>query len=301
MDKFLNHFRMVATYKNLTAASDALHISQPALSKSIKKLEDYFDVKLFERQHRGMELTPYGKALLHRVERMDMELRYAREEINALKTGTSTTLRVGAGAIWGLSYMPDIMNRLYQEFPDMQLILKSGAIQELLPQLLTGELDLALGGSESEGSTPDELVHIPLITVDFVVIARPSHPLVCQQPANAEALNRYRWVVFQQAEENILQLNGFFARNNQPPASICLQSSFWSSALSLLHLDDYLMGVPKQLYGLAHKAGLVEVPMSESIWQFSTGIWYHPTAANLPAIRKAIQFIRAASEPPAQS
>nr|WP_067294242.1 LysR family transcriptional regulator [Marinobacterium profundum] len=296
MDKFLHHFHMVATYKNLTAASDALHISQPALSKSIKKLEDYFDVKLFERQHRGMELTAYGKALLHRVERMDMEFRYARDEISSLKTGTCKMLRIGAGAIWGLSYMPDIMNRLYQAFPGIELVLQSGAIQELLPKLLNGELDIALGGPESGGSVPDELVHIPLVTVDFVVIARPSHPLASVGCADARALNSYRWVVFQQAQENILQLNGYFARNQQPAASICLQSSFWSSALSLLHLDDYLMGIPRQLYWMAEKEGLVIVPMNESIWQFSTGIWYHPSAASLPAIAKTIDFIRAASK-----
>ena len=292
MDKLLHQFRVVAELKNITAASDILHISQPALTKNIKKLEQQFDVKLFERLPRGMQLTAYGEQLLKRVGRIEMEYHYAREELNALKSGVSAKLRVGAGPIWGLAYMPHVLDRLYQEFPGLQMILKAGTTQELIPQLMNGELDLALGASSYEGQTPDELAHIPLVNVEFVVVARPSHPLAGKTRVSAAQLNACRWVVFQRATENILRLNEFFHRHNLPPADVCLQSSYWSSALELLLMGDYLMCIPCQLFGLAQQSGLVLIPQEDVIWEFSSGIWYHPTNIHLPAVSRLIEVIQ---------
>ncbi|UTW11215.1 LysR family transcriptional regulator [Marinobacterium rhizophilum] len=291
MNKFLHQFRVVAEQKNLTAASQLLHLSQPALTKNIKKVEEEFGVPLFERLPRGMLLTPFGEALLHRVKRMEMEYRYAHEEVSALQSGATASLNIGSGPVWALNYLPDILSQLYQRFPKLSVKLESGSMSVLLPKLASGELDLALGTQEVDEQLSDELKYIHMIDVDLIVVARRNHPLAHQATVSAEEVSRYRWVLFMQSLDQIKQYNHFFLQHGLPPIDICLQSDYWTTALAMLHQGDYLMSMPKQLLQQAMDNGLVQIAFVQKIWGFSSGIWYAPTARSLPAVNEFINFM----------
>ena len=77
-----------------------LHISQPALTRSIRQLENTIGVPLFERLPTGVALTKQGEVLARRVKLMELEYRHALSEISALEQGITGTLRIGAGPMW---------------------------------------------------------------------------------------------------------------------------------------------------------------------------------------------------------
>src|SRR5260221_14018892 len=94
--RLLRHFLAVVERKNITAGFDDLHISQPALTRSIRQLEKTIGVTLFERLPTGVALTRNGEVLARRARLMDLEYQHALAEISAMQQGLAGVLRVGA-------------------------------------------------------------------------------------------------------------------------------------------------------------------------------------------------------------
>lgn len=98
--RLLRHFLAVVEHKGITSAAEELHISQPALTKSIRQLEDNLGVTLFERMPTGVVPTPFGEILARRARLMDLEYRHALAEIHAIKGGAGGTINIGAAPVW---------------------------------------------------------------------------------------------------------------------------------------------------------------------------------------------------------
>src|SRR5215469_11864445 len=85
----------IAEHGTLMAAADALNVSQPAVTKSIKELETRLGVQLLERSGAGVRLTRYGEALLRRARAVVTEIASAERELEEMKSGAQKTLSVG--------------------------------------------------------------------------------------------------------------------------------------------------------------------------------------------------------------
>src|SRR5215469_9982332 len=107
--RLLRHFLGVVEKRNITAAAEALHISQPALTRSIRQLEKTIGVDLFERLPTGVVLTRHGEVLAQRAKLMDLEYKHALAEIKALEQGLSGTLQIGAGPVWITDILPTVV------------------------------------------------------------------------------------------------------------------------------------------------------------------------------------------------
>ena len=90
------YFATVAEYGTVRGAAARLGISQPALTKAIRRLEDEMGVVLFDRQARGVTPTAYGRTLLRHARNLQASLKEAREEIAALRAGIAGRVRIGA-------------------------------------------------------------------------------------------------------------------------------------------------------------------------------------------------------------
>src|SRR5512135_2528956 len=102
----LRPFLAVARSGNLSAAARELAVSQPALTKSVRKLEQQVGVPLFDRRARGMALTASGAALLSHARTIEAQCRVADGELEALVHGQAGRIRVGAGPYWGNTVVP---------------------------------------------------------------------------------------------------------------------------------------------------------------------------------------------------
>jgi len=115
--RLIRQFVVAVEHGNITAASVALHISQPALTKSIRKLEDFLGVKLLERHSRGVVPTVFGEVLLRRGKLVELEFEYAATEIEALKGGKKGTIRIGSSPVFSTLYMPKVSAEIIQTKP----------------------------------------------------------------------------------------------------------------------------------------------------------------------------------------
>ncbi len=133
---------MVAEEQHLTRASRRLHLTQPALSAQIAKLEESVGDKLFDRSRRGMSLTEAGKVWLIYAERALGELDNGVREIEALQGLSRGVLRLGAGATATQYLLPPHVAAFRQNHAAVRFFLREAGSQTVIEEVLSGALDL---------------------------------------------------------------------------------------------------------------------------------------------------------------
>jgi DNA-binding transcriptional LysR family regulator len=100
----LQHFRFVAETGNFAAAARKAHITQPALSNSIRILEQRMEVQLFDRSERPIRLTPAGRNVLNRIDFLLHVARNVEKEVSYLSQGLAGELRIGMTSVSSASF-----------------------------------------------------------------------------------------------------------------------------------------------------------------------------------------------------
>ena len=138
-------FASIATTGSLGRSAEALHITQPALSRTVKRLEDQLGAPLFERHSKGMQLTAIGAALLPHAQLLLREAEHASDEIKAMRGLAKGTIRVGAVGSIASSILPLAIGEVLQRWPQLQVRAIEGVWDRLTDALVRHEIDLALG------------------------------------------------------------------------------------------------------------------------------------------------------------
>jgi DNA-binding transcriptional LysR family regulator len=140
----LKHFVLIAEHRTFTAAARRAHLSQPALTASIHRLEEQLGARLFHRGRSGAELTAAGTALLPRARAalaaVD-EGRRAVAEVAGLRAGE---VRIGAGATACTYLLPPLLAAFRRRHPGVRILLREAFTDQLEAALEAGQLDLAI-------------------------------------------------------------------------------------------------------------------------------------------------------------
>ncbi|AFI30742.1 LysR family transcriptional regulator [Bacillus sp. A053] len=140
----LEYFQTLARMQHVTKAAKSLSITQPALSRSIARLENHLGVPLFDRQGRSITLNQYGHIFLRRVQAMMKEYTEGKEEIQALLKPDQGVVSLGFLHTLGTTLVPDLIGSFQQEYPNIAFQLKQNHSYWLLERLKSGDLDLCL-------------------------------------------------------------------------------------------------------------------------------------------------------------
>jgi DNA-binding transcriptional LysR family regulator len=128
---------------SVSAAGRKAHLTQPAVSRSLKQLEEEIGVELFAREGRGVLLTAAGRALVPHARGLVREAERARVEVKRVAQAAYFDLRVGAVESIGIYVLPPAFERLREQHPDLKLKLWLARTQELLERVEAATLDLA--------------------------------------------------------------------------------------------------------------------------------------------------------------
>lgn len=188
----LSAFLAIVTHGSLGRAAEVLHVTQPALSRTIKRLEAQLGAPLFERNSKGMLLTPVGEALLPHATLMDRVAEHANEEINALRGLAKGTIKVGGIASAVSLILPVAIHRVFMQWPNLQARIIEGVWDRLADALTKHEIDLALGMATAES---EEIV--PVIDCYWedktYIVASMVHPLRQKARLQLSDTLHYRW------------------------------------------------------------------------------------------------------------
>jgi LysR family cys regulon transcriptional activator len=200
---------------NVSEAAEALHTSQPGVSKQIRALEDELGIQVFVRHgKRLVEITEPGKAVIAIAERILAEaqnLRRAGEEFANEKLGTLTVATTHTQARYSL---PKTVTAFKRRYPKVQLVIHQGNPTQICEQVLAGEADLCVA-TEAITLYP-ELISMPVYQWNRCVVVPPKHPLL-RSPLTLEALAQHPIVTYDFAFANrSLVQKAFEARGLQP-------------------------------------------------------------------------------------
>lgn len=186
---------------SVSAAAEALHTSQPGVSRQIKELEDELGVEIFVRHGKRLTaITEPGRAVLAIAERILAEaanLKRAGAEFANEKLGTLTIATTHTQARYAL---PEPVAALKRRYPDVQLVIHQGNPTQICEMVLRGEADFAIA-TEQIAEVP-ELVSLPCYQWNRCIVVPPRHPLARAKPLTLEAIAGHPIVTYDFAFAN---------------------------------------------------------------------------------------------------
>lgn len=239
----LRQFLAIYDSGSLGQAAEQLHITQPALSKSLRQLEDEMGVPLFERTSSGVEPTVYGEALSSHIRVIESEFRNAEAEIASLKGATRGNVYVGVGPSMAPHLVPNVVLRLRKEKPGINITVIEGLSEDHLPALRRGSLDLAVGTwpAVNEKSLSSETVLRDRVSV----IAGWKHPLAAAtSPVPLAGLLKYPWVLPPHSQRWRNHLDEIFLKHGLELPEPGVTTNSPTLLRSVLLGKDYLSFVP---------------------------------------------------------
>ncbi|ALI55177.1 LysR family transcriptional regulator [Celeribacter marinus] len=226
----INHLRLAAallTEAKLTDAAHALGIAQPAASRLASEIETIIDAQFYQREGRGIALTPEGHALAIRADRILNEIGDAGREIDELRRGLTGTVAIGAVTGPAIDLVLPVVRHARIDMPAAQVEIEVATSDHLRDMVLDRRLDFALARLP-EDSTATLFDYTPIGVEPVSLIARQNHPLMrAQADTSLESLLNYDWVmpasgaILRQTVERALRDLG-----HAPPARVLNTSSF---------------------------------------------------------------------------
>ena len=186
----LRHFIDLALTTSFSQSAVRLHITQPALSRSIKALEDELGQPLFDRVGRRIEITPFGQQLLAHARSLIDLADTLRQNTEQAQQGLRGRLRIGLGSGPGALLTTPLLLRMAQHTPQVQLHISRGSTDLLVQALRERDLDALVIDIRALKPAPDLQVEaLPEMAAGFLV--RPGHPLLGERSVRLSQLNQY--------------------------------------------------------------------------------------------------------------
>ncbi len=168
----LRYFLQVAKRSSFTRAAEDLVISQPALSRSIQKLEEELGQPVFERKTRSVSLTEAGTLLQSRAQQVLAMIEDTKAEIT--DDGKSGRVRIGAIPTIAPYFLPEVLGQFSSAFPQANLVVQENTTDVLLKSCTQGEIDLAIVALPVSAKYLDVE---ELFTEELLLVMPPDHPL----------------------------------------------------------------------------------------------------------------------------
>ncbi len=137
-------FYTVAKHKHMTKASHELHISQPAISQSIKKLEDQLGGTLFMRSNKGMELTSEGEMFYEYVKGALELINNAENEFTSFKDLSKGEVKIGCSTTLTKLVLMDTLKAYHLDYPNINITITNDLTSNLINDLKLGKLDFVI-------------------------------------------------------------------------------------------------------------------------------------------------------------
>lgn len=184
----IRHALALGQYRNFRLAAEALHLTQPTLSRSIATLEEALGVSLFDRSHKGVTPTPFGRVLLERGATLVSGEADLRREIQLLAGLEIGSIAIGAGPYASEISVAVAVARVVDAHPRLRIRFATNDPAEVVRDVLAQRIDV--GVAEVSGPDADDrLVVEPLPPHPIVLACRPDHPLAAvSRPSAAQVI-----------------------------------------------------------------------------------------------------------------
>ena len=202
-------FKEVAEVGNITAAAQALYISQSAVSQSIKQLERDLQTRLFARNSRGVSLTAEGQMLYEYVRSAMGLLETGEEKLSQTRELQMGQLTIGASDTVTSQFLLPYLDEFHKEHPAIHIQIISGRSHKVLGLLRSGKVDIAFASTPGEGSFET----IPCFATHSIFVASPDYPCDFNHIYTLAEIADFPLILLERKASSRLYLERFFLQN----------------------------------------------------------------------------------------
>lgn len=223
--RHLRHLIAIAEEGTLQKASERLHITQPALTKSMQTLEYDLDAKLFDRIGRRLRLTDIGQELVISGKRILRTVRDTEDMVNNWRSGASGRITIGLGPAYSVLLSANLVEKILSDHGPVHLQIESGDTDALLAKLLNDDLHLAVCDLAFAPSDPDISV-IDLQPQSIVGLVRKNHSLAGRNSVTTKELSMFP-IAHSPAPAQFTDFSvGLAGLNQNNQGTVCLANNY---------------------------------------------------------------------------
>ena len=242
----IQYFLVVARTGLLATAAIECGVTQPALTKAMKRIEAEFGLGLFERNARGMRLTSSGLRFVDQARRLNADYADTMLLVNEMRMQNAGLLRIGVTDTSAGNLITPTLAALIPKRPGLRISLKIDRSDALATEVLNGDLDLALVPLYED--QPFEGERTKIDTDSMFPLVRTGHPLTRKARVLMSDLTPYGWILGSPTSVAFGVVNEIFQRHKLPPPRVVVEIPHASEAtLSLLASTDLISLVPASI------------------------------------------------------
>lgn len=203
----LRAFSVLARTGSFTATAKQLHLSQSAISHSMKALEQEVGCRLLDRMGKTVVLTQAGEQLLMHVQKIIAEMEAARTELGRLGKWGSSRLRIGASTTACQHVLPGVLREFKESFPQCAISIEPGDTPEMITALREHRIDLAVN---LEPQREESLEFRPLFTDELQFIVSPLHAWAREGRVPRDDIARQNYILYGKASYTFRMIEDYF-------------------------------------------------------------------------------------------
>lgn len=287
----LRVFDAIIKCGSMKAAAKLLNQTQPAVTRSLRELEQVLGAPLITRGVNGIALTEMGKLFEPRMKLILSELKRAVDEIGQVTQSTRGVVSFGCSLLPSCSILPSVIKRFHEVMNrDAQITMTEGQLADLLPSLRLGRLDFFIGVMPPDINLNEFFVE-PLLTTEFCVIARKGHPLADSTSLSRLSSSKWYLPMSEAGYYANLELQ-LFPEERSGNISILFSDSL-SIGEHLILDSDYLFIGPTMMLEQPHnKEVFCKIPVKEKLPNGTFSLIYRKNTALTPVAKQLADEIR---------
>lgn len=290
--RHLQSFLTIAQLRSVGAAADAMAITQPALSKTLRELEDALGVKLFIRDKKGMLLTRFGEVFLQHAAASMASLRQGIDSIKL--AGNTGGLGVAVGVLPNVAarVMPRAVSVFKQDAVNTTVRIVTGTNSRLLDQLRLGEIDLVVGRL----AQPEYMIGLSferLYVESLVLAVRPGHPLTKVSRFRPKMISDYPWMLPHHGTIIRLEADRFLLAQGIVPPRDIVETTSIDFGRSYMVTSDAVWFTPRGTVQLdVNDAKAAILPLAADSMEGPVGITVRADAVPTPTAALMMESVR---------
>ena len=289
--KQLRHLRAIVDNGSFRKAADSLHITPPALSLSIKRLESELGLSLLDRKPGRVLATAYGQSLYASALRIENEMQTAHAQLNALRGIGSGRLAVGILPYGIQAAMGQLIGSFCDRYPQLDVQIALGSFSFLAPRLDDGDLDFLV--TEIQDSMQG-LTQEPLFRLRYALVAGPRHPLAGKRNIGLEQVMEYRLAFARTWQVVIDNWDETFIESGLNPPGSAIGEATDEFFLDLISHCDAISVLPMigTIRDAIQSGRLAELHVPAADWSSTVGLAYRDAERLSPDARLLLEETR---------
>ncbi len=275
----------------VSKASEQLHITQPALTRNIKNLEESLNAILLDRKPRGVVPTEAGQALYRYAHLILNEAKRAARDVQAIASGKKGNVHIGIAALFSNTVIDRLVIALSDACPGVRLRITEGFFEELVTELGQGKLDVILANFPPD-AVPADVKFEPLLTLRSNFVVGRNHPLACRAQITAADLCAAQWALVRRPHVADF-LDSFFASQGFPALTGSVETNSLTALKSLVLTGRYVSLLAEAWVGPEMRSGdIVALPVPGAPVLRQAGLITRGAAEQRPVVLRAIELMR---------